>query len=66
MPAGTVCDAKQHRRQEEEWRHHALRTLPVLMDATDMLVFGEDLGFVPGCLPPVMTVSGNWMPSFKD
>jgi hypothetical protein len=28
----------------------------VLLDATDMLVCGEDLGFVPACLPPVMQV----------
>ncbi len=24
--------------------------------ATDMMVCGEDLGFVPGCVPPVMQV----------
>jgi len=28
----------------------------VLLGATDMLVCGEDLGFVPACLPPVMQV----------
>jgi 4-alpha-glucanotransferase len=28
------------------------------MAACDMLICGEDLGFVPACLPPVMHVSG--------
>jgi 4-alpha-glucanotransferase len=34
-----------------------MRTLPALMAASDMLICGEDLGFVPACLPPVMQVS---------
>ncbi|KAI8466522.1 MAG: cytosolic 4-alpha-glucanotransferase [Monoraphidium minutum] len=46
------------RRQDDLWRAHALRTLPVLLGATDMLVCGEDLGFVPACLPPVMQELG--------
>ena len=47
---------KNDRRQDDLWRAHALRVLPVLLDATDMLICGEDLGFVPACLPPVMQV----------
>lgn len=44
------------RRQDDLWRRSALQKLPVLMDSTDMLVCGEDLGFVPECVPPVMQV----------
>lgn len=44
------------RRQDELWRASALRKLPSLMEATDMLVCGEDLGFVPACVHPVMQV----------
>ena len=42
-------------RQNDFWRENALRTLPVLMKATDMLVCGEDLGMVPSCVPPVLS-----------
>ena len=31
-----------------------MRKLPVLKDATEMLVCGEDLGVMPACVPPVM------------
>jgi hypothetical protein len=44
------------RRHDALWRAQALRTLPALMAASDMLICGEDLGFVPACLPPVMQV----------
>jgi 4-alpha-glucanotransferase len=44
------------RRHDVMWRSQALRTLPALMAASDMLICGEDLGFVPACLPPVMQV----------
>jgi hypothetical protein len=44
------------RRHDALWRSQALRTLPALMAASDMLICGEDLGFVPACLPPVMQV----------
>lgn len=46
------------RRHDALWRGQALRTLPALMAASDMLICGEDLGFVPACLPPVMQVRG--------
>mmetsp|Transcript_13105 Transcript_13105/g.39668 ORF Transcript_13105/g.39668 Transcript_13105/m.39668 type:complete len:1026 (-) Transcript_13105:2008-5085(-) len=42
------------RRQEDLWRSNALRTLPALMGATDMMVCGEDLGMIPACVHPVM------------
>ncbi|GFH13216.1 cytosolic 4-alpha-glucanotransferase, partial [Haematococcus lacustris] len=50
----TDKDAFYPRRQEEVWRASAMRKLPVLLGVTDMLVCGEDLGFVPACVPPVM------------
>ncbi len=58
-----LCCAWRRRRrlhiwpQDECWRASALRKLPALQAASDMLVFGEDLGFVPACVPPVMQVS---------
>ncbi len=41
-------------RHEDLWRQHALRFLPYLMDATEMMVCGEDLGTVPHCVREVM------------
>ncbi|GLC39071.1 4-alpha-glucanotransferase dpe2 [Pleodorina starrii] len=46
------------RRQEDVWRSSALSKLPALQAASDMLVCGEDLGFVPACVPPVMKELG--------
>eukprot|EP00798_Chlamydomonas_sp_ICE-L_P028577 gene28577-31737_t len=46
------------RRQEETWRSAALSKLPAIMQSTEMLVFGEDLGLVPECVPPVMQELG--------
>lgn len=43
-----------YKRHDALWRAQALKTLPALMAACDMLICGEDLGFVPACLPPVM------------
>lgn len=40
--------------QEDLWRANALRTLPVLMGASEMMVCGEDLGMIPACVHPVM------------
>jgi hypothetical protein len=40
------------------WWDHAYRTLPVLMRATDMLVCGEDLGFLAPCVHPLMKTLG--------
>lgn len=45
------------------WAACARRTLPALMRATDMLICGEDLGFVPECVPPVMHVRSPLRPS---
>jgi 4-alpha-glucanotransferase len=42
------------RRQDDFWRREAMQKLPALMGVTNMLVCGEDLGLVPGCVPEVM------------
>eukprot|EP00878_Enallax_costatus_P029222 GHUV01031667.1.p1 GENE.GHUV01031667.1~~GHUV01031667.1.p1 ORF type:complete len:243 (+),score=14.94 GHUV01031667.1:61-789(+) len=47
-----------YKRHDALWRSHALKTLPAIMAASDMLICGEDLGFVPNCLPPVMQELG--------
>jgi 4-alpha-glucanotransferase len=41
-------------RQDAFWEQEAMRKLPALKRATNMLVFGEDLGMVPRCVPEVM------------
>jgi 4-alpha-glucanotransferase len=46
------------RRQDDFWRREAMQKLPVLKRVTNMLVCGEDLGFVPACVPEVMKQLG--------
>lgn len=41
-------------RHNDFWKDEALRKLPALIASTDMLVCGEDLGMIPGCVPNVM------------
>jgi 4-alpha-glucanotransferase len=43
-----------YKRHEEFWKLEAFTKLPALIDATNMLVCGEDLGMVPDCVPDVM------------
>ncbi|MBO4621125.1 MAG: 4-alpha-glucanotransferase [Paludibacteraceae bacterium] len=43
-----------YHRHNEFWRASAMRKLPTLINATNMLVCGEDLGMVPACVPEVM------------
>ncbi|XP_057505875.1 4-alpha-glucanotransferase DPE2 [Actinidia eriantha] len=45
-------------RQENLWRQNALKTLPALLNSSDMLACGEDLGLVPSCVYPVMQELG--------
>jgi len=47
-----------YQRHEEFWKNQAMRLLPAIMNATDMLVCGEDLGMVPDCVPGVMRELG--------
>jgi 4-alpha-glucanotransferase len=46
------------RRQDEFWMREAMEKLPHLKRATNMLVCGEDLGLVPGCVPAAMAQLG--------
>lgn len=43
-----------YHRHTDFWRDSAVRKLPTLIAATDMLCCGEDLGMVPSCVPQVM------------
>lgn len=45
-------------RQEDLWRKNALKTLPALLNSSDMLACGEDLGLIPSCVHPVMQELG--------
>lgn len=42
------------KRQDYLWKEKAMEKLPVILNATDMLICGEDLGMVPDCVPEVM------------
>lgn len=43
-----------YHRHDEFWKQQALNKLPALINATDMLVCGEDLGMIPATVPEVM------------
>lgn len=43
-----------YHRHNEFWKEQALKKLPAIISATDMLVCGEDLGMVPDSVPEVM------------
>ena len=46
------------RRQDDFWMREAMQKLPALKRVTNMLVCGEDLGFVPDCVPVAMKQLG--------
>lgn len=43
-----------YERHNDFWYQEAMRKLPMLIQSTDMLVCGEDLGMVPSCVPWLM------------
>lgn len=45
-------------RNENFWRDTAMKRLPAVKSATNMLLCGEDLGMVPACVPSVMNELG--------
>ena len=49
-----IYDDFFYHRNEELWKTEALKKLPEIIEASDMLVCGEDLGMVPSCVPEVM------------
>ena len=46
------------RRHNDFWASQAMKKLPALIGASNMLVCGEDLGMVPACVGPVMKQLG--------
>ena len=42
------------KRQDGLWAQKAMEKLPVILNSTDMLICGEDLGLVPNCVPDIM------------
>jgi len=49
-----IYDYYYFKRQDEFWKNQALKKLPVLTNATNLLSCGEDLGMLPYCVPEVM------------
>ena len=47
-----------YRRQDNFWKKEAMKKLPALKKATNMLICGEDLGMVPHSVPEVMKQLG--------
>jgi 4-alpha-glucanotransferase len=43
-----------YERQDQFWAEQAMRKLPPLLDASKMLVCGEDLGMIPACVAGVL------------
>ena len=50
-----IHDEYFYHRHTNQWSSEAMRKLPALLNTTDMLVCGEDLGMVPACVPDVMS-----------
>ena len=51
-------DGYFYKNHMDMWADCARHTIPALMLSTKMLMFGEDLGFVPDCVPHVMQELG--------
>ncbi|KAI5074640.1 hypothetical protein GOP47_0010601 [Adiantum capillus-veneris] len=41
-------------RQEGLWQENAMKTLPALLNSSNMFACGEDLGLIPACVQPVL------------
>jgi 4-alpha-glucanotransferase len=50
----SLHDDFYYHRHNDFWYGEAMKKLPALIDSTDMLVCGEDLGMIPACVPAVM------------
>ena len=50
-----IYDEFFYTRHTEFWREQALRKLPELIRATNMLTCAEDLGMIPACVPQVLS-----------
>lgn len=49
-----IHDDFYYSRNNRFWSEVAMSKLPALIEATDMIVCGEDLGMIPACVPEVM------------
>ncbi len=49
-----IYDDYFYHRNEALWKKEALKKLPIIISASDMLVCGEDLGMLPACVADVM------------
>ncbi|MDA3892292.1 MAG: 4-alpha-glucanotransferase [Salinivirgaceae bacterium] len=47
-----------YHRHEQFWKEQAVEKLPALVEATNMLICGEDLGMIPATVPEVMNQMG--------
>ena len=47
-----------YHRHNDFWKQKALEKLPALINATQMIACGEDLGMIPACVPKVMKELG--------
>lgn len=50
----TIYNDYYFNRHDEYWKQQALWKLPAILDASDMLICGEDLGMIPNSVPGVM------------
>ncbi|MDR1984648.1 MAG: 4-alpha-glucanotransferase [Prevotellaceae bacterium] len=49
-----LYDEFYYRRNKELWKSQAMKKLPVLLSASNMLACCEDLGMIPDCVPEVI------------
>ena len=47
-----------YHRHDDFWREQAMKILPAILEGSEMLVCGEDLGMIPACVPGVMNELG--------
>lgn len=50
----TLYNDYYFKRHDQYWKDQALWKLPAILDASDMLICGEDLGMIPKSVPSVM------------
>jgi 4-alpha-glucanotransferase len=50
----SIYDEFYYRRNNELWKSGAMKKLPALIQATNMLACCEDLGMIPDCVPEVI------------
>lgn len=50
----TLYQSYFYGRQDQYWADTAMKKLPPLLDSSDMLVCGEDLGMIPACVKGVL------------